>query len=318
MKKLFLLMLVVSVKAAGAQTIASAPAYFVYSLKGQATTQKSNAKPVQLKPNQLVYPSETLVIGNGAEVGLSNKNADYLVLNKAGAYKVNTLAGLDLFRVAVDNMTRQYLNLLYAELTGKGYSYDKLKKQSAKKSWGGVPRGTACNGLLYPVNGLKTAKDSLKFVWRSGSEGTNYILQILDEQKNELVSVQVKDTQYILPLKQLQQGEKARYFWRVVKQNGVCKDEMLYYFDFLSNEQEKAMVASLSPSFDHLETKEGLIAIAQLERSLLLDTAMELFERLVAAKPHDKVLKKSYAVFLLQYGFEEKAKTLMGDNLATK
>jgi hypothetical protein len=316
MKSVFLLLLLFSFAAVG-QSVAE-PAYFVYSLKGPAARQTSNAKLVQLKQNQLLYPSETLIVKQGAEVALANKNADYLLLKTPGTYKVAALAGFLALRITVDNITKEYLRLLYNELLGTGFNYTRLKKESTRKAWGGVPRGSGAIQLLFPQNGLKTAGDSLRFVWK-GLWGTPvYYLQLLDGQDNRISTIPVRDTQYMLPLQQLQQGQAGRYYWYVARDTALHGENELYHFDVLPKEEEAQLAAAIVAPFDHTNLLQGLKSIEQLEANGLIDAAFRQYQQLLASHPGNKVLRKSYALFLMQRGYDEQAKRIMENSVAKK
>jgi len=284
------------------QVHAQMPDYFVYLVKGEATAQKGNTKPVRLKQHQLLFSSEIIELKKDAELTLSNKEAKYLVLNKPGKYKISSLSKL--LSRNVDNVTKKYLNLLYHELLDPAHDYNKFKKENLGGVWGGVSRGE-CDNLIFPVKGMKTAEKNLLFKWRKTSSANSYNLKIYNSEAKELASVNINDTVQNIDLTKYISKPEGKYYWLVQSEEGSCEEEIPMLFELISKEEEKKITLELEKN--KIRADHKLNIIDRLEKAGLITTAQNYFRSFVSNNKDNATLLKTYAWFLLRYGLEEEA-----------
>ena len=111
------------------QSQAQLPDYYVYLVKGNASITNSGKKPVIVKQKQLVFKSDMLSVGKGAELTLVDRNANYYVVKTEGVNKVSGLVKKAIAKAA-DGLTAKYLKLLFHELLDPNHDFDKLKKEN--------------------------------------------------------------------------------------------------------------------------------------------------------------------------------------------
>lgn len=284
------------------------PEYYVYLVKGEVFQRKPNGRATAVKQKSLLYKSDEVTLKRDAAVTLVNSQQQNLVLSTAGIYKVAEL----MKRMHTNNtgLAKKYLSLVWLELLNSGVS----RKETLAANWGGLStRGDLCNNRIFPVNGLKTAADSLHFRWLATSPSRSYTLRLLDGGGTEIMNQVISDTQALLPVNQIVKNKGGKFYWLVKSNDGACEDEVPFYFDVLSKEEEAKLVEGLlSPSTGE-EVIDRLQVIDRLEKQALIYEALAYFRNLVNDQPGNKPLKRSYAAFLMKYGFEDEAKLLWSD-----
>lgn len=286
------------------------PEYYVYQVKGDVLQKKPNGQAAPVKQRSLVYKADEVILKKDAAITLVNKQQQNLVLASAGIYKVAELSKK--LHIPNTGMVKKYLGMLWDELLVPDYRFAKPKKQELAASWGGLAtRGDLCNNRVFPINGLKTADDSLHFRWLATSPSRSYELQLLNSDGTEITNKIVRDTQVLLPVKEMVQNKNGKYYWLVKSNDGTCEDEVPFYFDVLSKEDETKLVQGLLSSQPDGEILARLQEIDKLEKQALISAASTYFQKLVNEYPDNKALKKSYASFLLKYGFEAEADLLL-------
>lgn len=308
MKQAFVIIFLFAVFASKSQP----PEYYVYLIKGNAVQRKPNGQSTPVKQNSLVYKSDVVILKEDAALTLVNKQVQNLVLKAAGMYKVADLSKK--LHVSSSGIAKQYLSMLWHELMAPNYGYSKLRRSNLSASWGGLStRGDLCNNRIFPINGLKAAADSLHFRWQATSPSSTYNLQLFSGDGTELMNRVVKDTQALVPVKEVVNNQAGKYYWLVKSSDGTCEDEVPFYLDIMSKEEETWLVQNLLSSTSGEEIIDKLQGIDKLEKQALINAASTQFRNLVNAYPDNGVLKKSYASFLLKYGFKEEASLLWND-----
>jgi hypothetical protein len=303
MKSFFLLLLISVCLQTGAQL----PDYYVYLVTGEVTITKPGAKPVPVKQKDLVYKNDILTLKKGMSVTLVDRDASFLTLNspiKCSGSELNQKAG----KKGNDGVTGKYLQLLYHELLDPSHDFEKFKKQNIAGIRGGVSRGDECNNRIFPINGLKTSAASIVFKWHATSPASGYSFEIYDGENKLVDSIHVKDTVYTIVVSEALKGKRGTFKWRVISADGNCEDEIPIYFEILTPESEQKLVEQLTAATDNPSLEKQLQQVDKLEKNGLIDAASSRYAAIVKTDPGDKALLKSYIVFLLKYGFDDKAK----------
>jgi hypothetical protein len=244
---------------------AQLPDYYVYLVSGNVTIQKGSAKPQQLKPKQLVYKEDVLTIPESAEAQLVNRDTKFILLNTPGVYKVDELEKK--IKIYPPGVTKTYLNLVWDQLLDPHYDINNFKKNNVGGVYGGVPRGQDCDNMIYPVNGLKTSEDTLRFRWLQTSPSNSYTLIIYDKTKKATIKKTVTDTVQLVSFSQDLNGKNGKYYWLINGVNSICEDEEPSWFEFLSKEQEDSLTRLIVPHFSQLNFSDQLLAIYKIEKN---------------------------------------------------
>ena len=282
---------------------AQIPDYYVFLVKGDVEVSRPGTKAVLLKQNNFVFKDQIIHLKEKAEITLSDNNQNFFVLKTAGAYKAKDLAKANYYHVP--GVTEKYLKLVWSEFFSNHHDYTKFKKSNIAGVYGGVSRGSDCNNLLYPIQYLKTAEDSLHFNWLKTSLESAYTFSIYDKEGTEVVAQIVKDTQATISLKSPLNLMPGKYYWKITSSDGTCEDEEPLSFEVLSPENERMALALIINKENSVPDK--LAAIDKMEKGGFIPAASKYFADLVAANPMDKALRKSYVLFLIKYNFEKEA-----------
>jgi hypothetical protein len=287
---------------------AQLPEYYVFLVKGDVTLLKPNKKSEKVKQKHLLFKDDVLAIPLNSEVTLVNKDANYIVLNTPGTIKVSELGKKT--HDSYTGVTKKYMHLVWHELLDPGYDYSKFKQQNLGGTWGGASRGIPpCPKLIFPVNGLKTSMDSVKFRWTKTSPAASYTFYIYDDNVVEIGKIEAGDTVKTIDLKQALKLGPGKYYWLVKSSEGGCEDEEPNYFELMTGEDEAALVSSIiTPDAD-----DDLISqfdkIDRLEKNALIFKASDYYAAVIKANPGNMPLLKSYIAFLLKNGFDTEAQS---------
>ncbi|MFI5130687.1 MAG: hypothetical protein ACHQFX_11875, partial [Chitinophagales bacterium] len=282
------------------------PSYYVFQYKGEANLAKPGVKPVAVRQGQYIFKKDTIILKKGAEVTLADKDAGFLLLNVARRYLYSDLVRMK-SKKGNDNITAKYLQLLFHELIDPGPNFEKFKRQHIAGVSGGVSRGDDCRNRIFPVNGLQTSATAIVFKWHKTSPSSNYTLSFYDSDKKDLANINVKDTVQAVNLTEILKRNTGKYFWQVASEDGICEDEIPFFFDLMTAADEKKQAEQLLTSGgESIEVR--LQQIDKLEKNAFINIAAARYATLVKDNPGNKPLLKSYVVFLLKYGFEEEAK----------
>src|SRR4051812_14073868 len=93
---------------------AQLPDYYVYLVKGTVTVSKGNGKTQPIKQGDFLFSTDVLAIGKNSELTVSNRNAEYVVLNTTGNIKVNTLSKTS--SKSYTGVTKKYLTLVWEQV----------------------------------------------------------------------------------------------------------------------------------------------------------------------------------------------------------
>ncbi len=286
---------------------AQTPDYCVYLVTGNATIKAGNKRPVKLTRNAVVYKDQSIFLSNNAKVTLVNKDADYLVLNAAGEYKV-----ADLHKNITKQppgVTKKYFGVLWSQMVKSASSYEELLKSNKGGVMGGVTRGNDdCIAIIFPAGGLKTAADSFAVIWNRPDEDEEYLFNLYDNAGNQIIKQTVKDTQIIISLSAQLDGRQGKYFFKVSgKRFRACTSDATT-LEITTRESELKLrlantMASLN-SEDFTVQLDFIDSLIKEKRTLL---AAEIYKELVQKNAGDSFLSKSYLVFLTNYGFNKEA-----------
>ena len=285
--------------------------YCIYLLSGDVTVSAATKKTEKVKLNQFLYDNQVLTIGNRSQVTLVTKDSRYLVLNTAGNYKVNELSKE--LKNYPSEVTQKYIGLLWKDLVAPADNFTAFKKKSNAGVMGGVMRGEDCGNLIFPVPNLHSAEEEMQFTWRQTGSQPDYLLYIFDDQMNELVKKPVKDTQTIFkPLEELK-GKTGKFYWNVKSNNsGSCEDDPIP-FDLVNKEEEEKAGPSLTAFAENKDIFNQLAIIDKLEKEHWIYRASAFFNKLVQDNPGNMMLSKSYAMFLIKYGFNKEAEKVFNE-----
>lgn len=300
MKILYLLAFTIATLGSKAQV----PDYYVFLVKGDVEVSRPGAKAELLKQNNFVFKDQIIHLKDKAEITLSDNNQNFFVLKTAGTYKAKDLAKASYYHVP--GVTEKYLKLVWGEFFSNHHDYTKFKKSNIAGVYGGVSRGSDCNNLLYPIQYLKTAEDSLHFNWLKTSPQSSYTFSIYDSEGTEVVNKTFKDTQAVLSLKSPLNLKSGKYYWKIKSIDGTCEEEEPVSFEILSPENEK-MALALIINEQESTVPDKLAAIDKMEKDGFIPAASKYFADIVAANPLDKALMKSYVLFLIKYNFDKEA-----------
>ena len=279
------------------------PDYYVYLVKGSVTVSNQKGKS-EIKQGGFLYKKDVLSFGNNSEITLTNKDADYFVLNSGNNVKLNELATKD--AKSYTGITKKYLNLVWDEVLDPNYDFTKFKSKNLTGVYGGVSRGEACKNLIFPVNGLKTSEDTLNFKWLATSASGNYNFFIYDGEGKEILNKPIKDTQTIISITE-QKFAPGKYYWLIKSNDGNCEDEVPLYFEILTKEDEQRFIHSIIPADDLMSLAAELEVIDKLEKNAFIYTAKKNYEEASATNTGNKALQHMYVMFLLNYGFNNEA-----------
>ncbi len=279
--------------------------YYVFLVKGEVWVSKPGAKAVLIRQNSFLDNDESITIKKNGEVTLAGKNQDYYILRTPGTFKVNKLdrANTD----PIPAVAKTYLKLVWNELFHPHDDFKTFAKDNAT-AYGGVSRGIECNNLIFPVPDLKTSADSLHFIWHQTSPSSNYNLIVYNNQRKEVVNIPLKDTQQVLNLNENIRSS-GNYYWLVKSEDGDCEDEVPVVFELLTKENEQQLISSILSGNNNDDLPGQLQAINKLEKNGLIPAASAYYLKLVDANAGNEALLKSYVLFLLKYGYNEKAYT---------
>ena len=282
------------------------PDYYVYLVSGSATIQKPGGKPAAMKPKQIVFGNDIIVLKSQTELTLVDHNSTYLVLNKPGSYQAGSLVK-NASKKNTDGLTKEYLKLLFHELLDPHHDYEKFKKENIAGVVGGVSREDSCNNRIYPVKGLKTSASSITFRWNKTSPSSVYLLFVYDAEGKEISKLNVRDTMKLISVTETIQYKPGKYYWRVTSNDGTCEDEFPIPFEILTTAQQKEMTDMLlaGKKGETIESQLGVIDI--LAKNSFIDAASARYASLLKENPDDSALRLGYVSFLLKYGNEEAA-----------
>src|SRR5438477_7987660 len=94
------------------------PDYYVYLVKGVVTVSDKKGKH-QARQGEFLYKTDILSFSNNSEITLTNKDADYFVLNKGNDLTLNTLATKE--AGSYTGITKKYLHLVWEEVLDPNY-----------------------------------------------------------------------------------------------------------------------------------------------------------------------------------------------------
>ena len=280
------------------------PDYCVYLVKGDVTLKKGNAKPVPVKQNQFLYKNEILSIAKNSELTLINKDDKLLVLNTAANIKVSELEKK--FNTELPSVTKSYAHLVYHELIDPNYDYTSFRQNNVGGVKGGVSRSDDCNNLIFPVEDLKTAEDTVRFKWHSSSRFNDYTFIIFDTSANEILTAAVKDTIHTVSVRDVLHGTPGKYYWVVKGKDAGCESDPMP-FEIMKKEDEQKLIPALEIQKGNRDILSQLQIVDELEKDDWIYTAMKYYGTIVRDNPGNDPLTKSYVLFLLKYGFEEEA-----------
>src|SRR4030095_11364005 len=107
---------------------------------------------------------------------------------------------------------KKYMHLVWHELMDPNYDYTKFKQQNLGGVWGGASRGVACPNQIFPMNGLKTSADSVKFKWNKSGTTNTYSFLIYDDKGDEILKMPVQDTVKLVNLKVALNSRPGKYY----------------------------------------------------------------------------------------------------------
>ncbi len=281
------------------------PDYYVFLIKGEVSVSKTGAKPVPLQQNVFIYKDQLITVKKDAELTLADKNQNFLVLRSPAVYKVKDLDNKK--NDPIQGVTQTFLKLAWNQLIHPDHDFKQFANDNSAIVYGGVSRGDDCNNLIFPILGLKTSEDSLHFKWHKTSAASSYHLLVYDSQRKEVVNMPVKDTQKILNLAIDLHAIPGNYYWLVESKDGTCEDEVPVFFELRSKENEQKLIASILAGNNDQDLPGGLQAINKLEKNGLIPAAAEYYSTLVNKYPGEEILLKSYVLFLLKYGYDDRA-----------
>ncbi|MBV9961752.1 MAG: hypothetical protein JO072_05845 [Parafilimonas sp.] len=279
------------------------PDYYVYLVKGNVTVSNQKGKHT-LKQGEFLYKTDALIFADRSELTLTNKDADYFVLNASNNVKLNSLQAKNARSYA--GITKKYLNLVWDEVLDPNYDFTKFKSKNLTGVYGGVSRSDECKNLVFPVNGLKTSSADINFKWLKTSASNNYNFFLYDGAGNKIFNKPVQDTLAVFNVEQLQL-RPGKYYWLIKSNDAICEDEVPLYFEILTRADEDTLVESLMPGQPPENVNDELEIIERLEKNALIYAAKERFGNALAKFPGNEALNKMYVMFLLNYGFDDEA-----------
>ena len=286
---------------------AQIPEYYVYLVKGDVMVQKPGKKSEKIKQKYLIFKDDILLLPKNAEVTLVNKDANYVVLNSPGLVKAK-----DLEKKTHDSytgVTKKYMNLVWHELLDPDYDLTKFKKQNLGGVWGGASRGEDCNNLIFPINGLKTSSDSMKFKWHKTTSSSSYTFYIYDDSGSEIVKMETSDTVKLVDIRKALKSKPGKYYWLIKGNDKGCEEEVPLYFELMSREDESTLIASLIPQTQDDDLISQLEKLDKLEKNGLIFKAYDYYATIIKANAGNLPLLKSYIIFLFKYGFDAEAES---------
>jgi hypothetical protein len=287
------------------QSRAQLPNYYVYLVHGYATITKPGTKPLPVKQHQLVFKNNILVLKKDAEITLVDRDANFLILNKAGTYKGDKLTE-NAAKKNNNGITAKYLTLLFHELLDPNEDFEKFKSENIAGVWGGVSRGHDCGNRIFPVNGLKSSTGSIIFRWHKTSPSSRYSLVIYKDEHDSTV-IAVKDTLMSVNINETLHPRPGKYYWTVTSNDGACEDRVPVLFEILTPDDEQKLTGQPVINEDGKSVETQLLQIDKLDENGFIYAAMARYRNLVKANPENTSLRKSYVLFLLKYGFDEDA-----------
>ncbi len=279
--------------------------YYVFLVKGDVYVSKPGTNSALVKQNSFLDNGQLITIKKDAEVTIVGREQEYYVLKSPGTYKVKDLEKEK--PNPISGVTKTYLRLVWDELFHPHEDFKSFTTNNSAVVYGGVSRTTDCNNLVFPIPGLKTSGDSLHFKWHKTSAASSYHLLVYDSQRKEVVNMPVKDTQKILNLTADLHSIPGNYYWLVESEDGTCEDEVPVFFELMSKENEQKLIASILAGNNDQDLPGGLQAINKLEKNGLIPAAAEYYSTLVNKYPGEEILLKSYVLFLLKYGYDDRA-----------
>lgn len=279
--------------------------YYVFLVKGDVLVFKPGANATLVKQNSFLDNGQLITIKKNAEVTVVGREQEYYVLQSPGTYKVKDLEKEK--ANPISGVTKTYLRLVWDELFHPHEDYKSFTNNNNTVVYGGVSRNIDCNNLVFPIAGLKTSGDSLHFKWHKTSPSSSYRLLVYDSQRKEVVNMAIKDTQEILSLTVDLHAIPGNYYWLVESEDGTCEDEVPVFFELMTKENEQKLIASILAGNNDQDLPEGLQAINKLEKNGLIHAAAEYYSTLVNKYPNEEILVKSYVLFLLKYGYDDRA-----------
>ena len=196
-------------------------------------------------------------------------------------------------------------HLVWEEVLDPNYDFTKFKSKNLTGVYGGVSRGESCEKLIFPVNGLKTSEDTLNFKWTKTGTGGNYNFIIYNNAGNGILDKQIKDTQVIFTISQLQ-FNPGKYYWLVKSNDVICEDDVVFSFEILTKEEENNFINSIIPA-NNVDLADELETIDKLEKNAFIYAAKSRYTNAIKNYPGNEVLQHMYVIFLLHYGFDDEA-----------
>ena len=295
------------------------PEYYVYSIKGTATIKQTNGKAVNVKQHGLLYKQDILVLKTGTELTLVDIKSNFIVLSRAGNYKVTDLKTDS--NSKRDGLSKKYLKLIWNELLAPGKDYTVFKKESLTELSGSPSRGNKkCDNLIFPVDSMKTSEDTNYFKWRQTNDSGVYNFIIIDPEGKKL-ELPVRDTQYTVRMSEAFGQQTGKYCWLVkgkesfvqTSKSSTCESEAPVCFELITKEKEAQIVDSLGRKSLPRDLIRQLEIVTELEKVSLIYRAKKMYSNLVKSNPGDTALLKGFVFFLLKYGFDKEALSVWND-----
>ena len=303
MKIFFSLSIIFQAYFSNAQTL---PEYCVYLVKGDVNIQNKNVQSRPARQKDFVFADDVITIGKNAQLQLVNKDAKYISLHSEGNYKVADLNKK--LQTSPPGITKTYLTLVYHEVLDPNYDYSKFKRKNLGGIAGGVSRGSGCFEPVYPLKGMVSSRDSVQFKWYKSPAQSAYHFILYDNSGNEVLHRQLKDTSTIVAKKDLKFMD-SNYHWLVKTSDSKCPEEPVW-MQWVSKDDEQKRSAAIVWNFKELTVPFKLDAINKLVEDNMVDLAAQYYGQVVDENPDDALIKKSYVLFLLEYGFDADAEKI--------
>jgi hypothetical protein len=211
------------------------PIYYIELVRGDVSIYHDNIR-VPLKPRTLLYRNDVIRINNSrSEVTLVNRQAEFVVLNKKGKYK---MADLEKINVKAVGVTEKYFHLVWEELLQPHKDYTKYNVMNMG-SWGGVSRGS-CSIGKFPFPDMVLTDSNIVFKWDSLLNTTGYRFTIKNESKADIVRLSVRDTQISVDMSVLH-SPSGQFYWSVTGETAPCSPMPDYKFTVATKEAYQTM-----------------------------------------------------------------------------
>lgn len=222
------------------------PEYFIDLYAGDVRLVKPGKKPVPVKVRMLIYPEDKIVLmKDGAQVTLVNKEKQFLTLNKKGTYKVNELSVVPLQKP--EGITSVFFQFLWEELLDPGHMPQQKSLKNIAGNKGGGIRGK-CDLIKNPEDLTSTADKFVQFSWDRIDSIDHYQFSLFDSDNNLQLGIILKDTVFSLDTRRWVRFPANFYEWQIESVENGCSVSPRNRLVLLTEEEYERQVNELIKS----------------------------------------------------------------------